>query len=78
MKRLVYAAVVASALGLAASGALACEQHAAHNASGAAAAKGKLAMVSTPIVTPDRVVQDSADPTDGTNTANGGGGDGGE
>jgi hypothetical protein len=73
MKRLIYTVVAASALGLAAGGALACEQHTAHNASGAAAAKGKLAMTTAPIVTPDRVVRDSEDPTDGTNTENGGG-----
>jgi hypothetical protein len=62
MKRLVYAVVAASALGLAAGGvALACEQHSAHNDQGAAAAKSKLAMVSTPIAAPDRIVRDDDD-----------------
>jgi hypothetical protein len=59
MKRVIYAVVTASAIGLAAGGvALAYEQHMTQNDQGAAAAKGKLAMMSTPIAAPDRIVRD--------------------
>jgi hypothetical protein len=61
MKRLVFAVVAASAIGLAAGGAtLACEQHMTQNDQGAAA-KSKLAMVSAPIVAPNRIVRDDDD-----------------
>ncbi len=60
MKRLVYAVVAVSAIGLASGGvALACEQHMTQNEQGAAVEKGKLALLDNSIAAPEgRVVRD--------------------
>jgi hypothetical protein len=57
MKRLIYAVVATSAIGLAAGGAaLACEKHMTQNEQGATVEQGKLALLGNGIAAPDRQI----------------------
>jgi hypothetical protein len=65
MKRLVYAVVAASAIGLGAGGAVfACEQHMSQNGQGATVEQGKLAMLGSGIVAPQGQIIRAGDDDD--------------
>ena len=67
MKRVIFAVVAASAIGLAVGGAaLACEKHMSQNEQGATAEKGKLALLGNGVGAPDRqIVRGDDDETSG-------------
>jgi hypothetical protein len=78
MKRLVYAVITASAIGLAAGGiALGCEHTASINEQGAAQQKGKLALLGNGIAAPPSgTVYSDDDSKGGDNSGDNTGGDG--